>query len=83
MEKAPHRLDYDVGQALENSYGTVSNAGGNIQRCLRILREKFTGISPHEWVPADIVFCAASYAENLLGALSGKGFQDILSWADA
>jgi hypothetical protein len=50
---------------------------------LRILREKFIGISPNEWAPADMVFCAASYAEDFLGTLSGKGFQDILSRADA
>jgi hypothetical protein len=83
MEKVSHRPNYDVSQALACTYETTTNACGNIQRCLRILREKFIGIFPNEWAPADIVFCAASYVEDFLGTLSGKGSQDILSRADA
>jgi hypothetical protein len=72
MEKVSHKLDCDVSQASEDIYGRPANARGSIQRYLRILREKFIGISPHEWAPADTVFGAASYAENLLGTLSSK-----------
>ncbi|MDR2677778.1 MAG: hypothetical protein LBB26_04455 [Puniceicoccales bacterium] len=30
MEKVPHRLDYEAGLALEDTYGSSPNAGGNI-----------------------------------------------------